>query len=69
MNRYFYMPARLSRFERRFLGIAWIVIAAKCLFVSWAVSHYHMPISAGVIIGPTLFFAGLVTVLWVTYHD
>lgn len=61
--------ARLSRFERRFLGIAWLVIVAKCFVVGWAIPHYHVPITPAIIIGPTLFFAGLVTVLWTTHHE
>jgi hypothetical protein len=29
----------------------------------------HVPINPWVIIGPTLFFAALVTVLWTTHHE
>jgi hypothetical protein len=65
----FHPLARLTRFERRFLGVAWLVIGAKCFFVGWAVSHYHMPIPSRVIIGPTLFFAALITVIWTTHHE
>jgi len=69
MNHNFHPLARLSRFERWFLGIAWLVIVAKCFLVAWAVPHYHVPIAPWVVIGPTLFFGGLVTVLWTTHHD
>lgn len=61
--------ARLSRFERWFLGVAWLVILAKCWIVAWAIPHYHMPISPMIVIGPTLFFAALVTVIWTTHHE
>ena len=69
MNLPFQPLARLTRFERWFLGVAWLVIIAKCFLVSWAIPHYHVPIAPSVIIGPTLFFAGLVTVLWTTHHE
>jgi hypothetical protein len=42
---------------------------AKCLVVWWAIPHYHVPIHSMWIIGPTLFFAGWVTVLWTTHHE
>ncbi len=61
--------AGLSRFERWFLGVAWLVIAMKCYAVWWAIPHYHVPIAPMVIIGPTLFFAAVVTVLWTTHHE
>lgn len=69
MNHNFHPLARLTRFERWFLGVAWLVIVAKCFLVAWVIPRYQMPIPAAVIIGPTLFFAALVTVIWVTNHD
>ena len=59
----------LTRFERWFLGVAWLVIAVKSLVVWWALPHYHAPIDPLIIIGPTLFFAAVVTALWVTHHE
>jgi hypothetical protein len=59
----------LTRFERWFLGVAWLVIAAKCVAVQWALPHYHAPINPLIIIGPTLFFAAVVTWLWVTHRE
>lgn len=61
--------AGLSRIERWFLGTAWLVIALKCVAVSWAIPHYGVPIAPWVIIGPTLFFAAVVTVIWTTHHE
>ena len=69
MNSNFHPLARLSRFDRWFLGVAWVVIVAKCLVVWWAVPHFHVPVHPMWIIGPTLFFAAWVTVLWATHHE
>jgi hypothetical protein len=69
MNLMLHPFARLSRFERWFLGVVWLVIVAKCGVVWWAVPHYHMPIAPAIVIGPTLFFAALATVLGVTQHE
>ncbi len=59
----------LSSQARRFLGLAWLLIGAKCLLVAWAIPHFHVPVHPGWIIGPTLFFAGWVTALWLTHHE
>ena len=69
MNLNLHPLAGLSRFERWFLGVAWLAIAVKCAVVWWASPHYHVPIHPMWIIGPTLFFAGWVTVLWTTHHE
>lgn len=69
MNHHFHPLARLSRFERWFLRLAWVAIAAKCFFVWWAIPHYHVPVAPSVIIGPTLFFAVMITVIWTTQHE
>jgi hypothetical protein len=60
--------ANLSPFARWFLLVAWLVIVAKCFVVWWAIPHYHVPIHPLWIIGPTLFFAALVTVVWTSHH-
>jgi len=59
----------LSRFERWFLGVAWLVIVAKCFVVWWAIPHYHVPIQPLWIIGPTLFAAAFITVVWTAHHE
>ena len=69
MNPKFHPLAGLTRFERWFLGVAWLVIVAKCFVVSWAIPHYNVPIAPAIVIGPTLFFAALVTVLWLSHHE
>lgn len=51
------------------LGIAWIFIALKCVAVTWAVDHWHMPFHAGWITAPTVAFAALATVLWMTHRE
>jgi hypothetical protein len=65
----FHPLSGLSRFERWFLGVAWVVIVAKCIAVAWVIPHYHVPVHPLWIIGPTLFAAAFVTVLWTTHHE
>ena len=48
----------------RFMVCAWILIAAKCAFVAWAVSRWDVPVSAGWVIWPTVIFGLLATGLW-----
>ena len=49
--------------------MAWLVIVVKCYLVAWAIPHYSVPIAPIIIIGPTLFFAAVVTVLWASHHE
>jgi hypothetical protein len=51
------------------MAAAWVLILAKCLLISWAVERYHMPFNAAWVIAPTLVFAGLATVLWLTHRE
>jgi hypothetical protein len=53
---------------RWFLGVAWVVILAKCVLVWWAMNHWHVPIHPAWVIGPTLMLAALATVLWIAPH-
>jgi len=69
MNLNLHLFGGLTRFERWFLGVAWVVIVLKCALVWWAVPHYHAPISPFIVIGPTLFFAAVVTALWLTHRE
>lgn len=54
---------------RRFLGMAWIAILAKCVLVWWAIGHWQVPFHPAWIVMPTLLFAALATVLWLAPHD
>lgn len=54
---------------RWFLGLAWIVVLAKCVLVWWAMVHWHVPIHPAWIVLPTLMFAALATGLWLAVHD
>lgn len=54
---------------RWIMALAWLLIAAKCVLISWAVQAYHMPFRAAWIIVPTLVFAALATVLWLTHEE
>ncbi len=69
MNLNFHPLERLSRFERWFLGVAWLLIVVKCFVVAWAIPHFHVPVHPMWIIGPTLFCAGFVTILWATHRE
>lgn len=65
-----YLPTeRLSRGERWFLFSAWLVIVAKCVFVRWAFAYWSVPFNAWWIVLPTLFFAVVVTRLWLAHKD
>jgi hypothetical protein len=48
--------------------IAWLLIGAKCMAVTWAVDRWHMPFHAAWVVVPTLVFAALATGLWLTHH-
>ena len=69
MNLKLHPLAGLSRSNRWFLGTAWLVIVLKCMVVWWAIPHYHVPVNPMWVIGPTVFFAAWVTVLWTTHHE
>ena len=60
---------RLSRTHLIFLAIAWVVILAKCVAVTWAVDHWNMDIRAAWVIVPTLIFAAVVTRLSITSRE
>jgi hypothetical protein len=53
-----------SRRVERVLVIGWILVLAKCLFVAWAVKHHPVPFHAAWLIGPTLAFAALCTLVY-----
>jgi hypothetical protein len=52
---------------RWFMAIAWLLIAVKCVLVSWAIAHWHVPLHPAWIVAPTLVFAALATALWLTH--
>lgn len=49
------------------MAAAWLLIAAKCVLVSWAIAHWHVPLHPAWIVAPTLVFATLATALWLTH--
>lgn len=51
------------------MGIAWGLILAKCALVAWAISRWSVPVNPAWIILPTLAFAALATVLWLTHRE
>ena len=54
---------RNRRVEWLFL-VCWILIGVKSAVVIWAVRHYHIPFSAFWIVGPTVAFAALVSLVY-----
>jgi hypothetical protein len=52
---------------RWLMAMAWILILAKCILIWWAVEHWQVPVHAFWVIGPTLVFAGLASLLWLTH--
>ena len=59
--------AQYSRRVRWFMAIAWMVILVKCVLVWWAIEHWNVPFHPLWVVGPTLIFAGLATLLWLAH--
>ena len=53
---------------RWFMAIAWLIILAKCVLVSWAINHWQVPFNAAWIVGPTIAFAALASGIWLTHQ-
>ncbi len=58
-----------SRRVRWLMAILWAIIVAKCIVVRWAVGHWQMPVHPLWIVAPTIIFAGLASILWLTHHE
>ncbi|HWA25147.1 MAG TPA: hypothetical protein VG734_05680 [Lacunisphaera sp.] len=52
-----------------FLGAVWLLIMAKCGLIWWAMLRWHVPFHPGWLVGPTLLFAALATVIWLAADD
>jgi hypothetical protein len=50
------------------MTLAWLVIGAKCIWVWWAVAHWHLPVHPLWIVAPTLACAALATALWLAHE-
>jgi hypothetical protein len=61
--------AQYSPRVRWFMAIAWLVILVKCVVVWWAMGRWHVPFHPLWIVAPTLLFAALASVLWLTHHE
>jgi hypothetical protein len=59
---------RLSVHAIWFMAAAWLVILAKCVWVWWAVGHWHLPVHPLWIVAPTLVCAALATALWLAHE-
>ncbi len=53
-----------SRRTEQFIAVGWVLVALKCWGVWWLVEHYHLPVRAWWINGPTLAAATLTTVVY-----
>lgn len=59
----------LSRRDCWFLGVAWAVIAVKCVLVWWAIARWQVPVHPLWIVAPTLACAALASLLWITHRE
>lgn len=57
------ISAVVPRDIRLWLEIGWVVIVAKCLAVPWVITRWQIPVHPGWVIGPTLIFAVLITLV------
>lgn len=51
------------------MSLAWVVIAVKCALIWWAMVHWNVPFHPIWIVAPTLVFAALATMLWLTHRE
>lgn len=62
----------LAQYPRRVrwaMAVLWAVIVAKCIFVWWAIVRWEVPFHPLWIVAPTILFAGLASILWLTHHE
>ncbi len=51
------------------MAVLWAVIVAKCVVVWWAIGRWEVPFHPLWIVAPTIIFAGLASILWLTHHE
>jgi hypothetical protein len=61
--------AQYPRRVRWIMAVLWTVIVAKSIVVWWAVGYWQMPFHPLWIVAPTIVFAGLASVIWITHHE
>jgi hypothetical protein len=54
---------------RNVILLCWAVILVKSVAVVWAVGRYHLPFNPLWVIGPTVTFAALATLVFVLWKD
>ena len=57
------------RHVRNVILFCWAVIAVKSVAVVWAVGHYNLPFNPLWVIGPTVTFAALATIIFILWKD
>jgi multidrug transporter EmrE-like cation transporter len=65
----FQTPPRFQKGMVRFMGLAWLIVGVKCSVIWWAMLRWHVPFHPIWIVAPTIVFAGLATMLWLTHHE
>jgi hypothetical protein len=58
-----HLPRRNRRAERLFI-VCWVLIAVKCVVVTWLVAHYRMGFSPLWVTAPTVVFAVVCTAVY-----
>ena len=61
--------AQYPRRVRWIMAVLWTVIVAKSIVVWWAVGYWQMSFHPLWIVAPTIVFAGLASVIWITHHE
>lgn len=61
--------AQYPRRVRWFMAVLWGVVTAKCIVVWWAIDRWQVPFHPLWIVAPTIIFAGLASMLWLTHHE
>ena len=60
---------RRQRRVRNVILVCWAVILVKSVAVIWAVGHYKLPFNPLWVIGPTVTFAALATIVFAAWKD
>jgi hypothetical protein len=61
--------AQYPRRVRWLMAVLWGVVVAKCIVVWWAIDRWQVPFHPLWIVAPTIIFAGLASMLWLTHHE
>jgi hypothetical protein len=69
MNLPLHLPTEhYAKRMRWFMGVAWLLITVKCIVVWWAMNHWAVPFHPLWIVAPTVVFAAIASLLWLTHE-